>query len=280
MKKFLFTLIAVLAAATGTKAQNSVFEYGDTTLVIGEDTIVIPKAKDGTVPLAELMDDFTGTFKIMQGETDFIKLHKEVGKFQTRQNKTKKIAKLAGKAAGVAADVLPFGGVLKRAKTGNGILKVTKTGDTLRKGKSLANKAADAFASMDGKDVIYNGLHSRTAVPMAGQDVRILVNTGDATTDPEDYIRIIRFKTEDKNRYFTYKQMAYLDIKTLSKKTDETEEDIDYVPFDVEPYDQIRLVIIIRAEDAREGEYGIQRLFQRWAGMDTTLLPVATFSIQ
>lgn len=210
----------------------------------------------------------TSEVKIFDGDS-LVTLPREVGSLQRHQNRVSKWAKITGKIADVASSAGMLGTVIG-ANTGglSGLNAGMTTISTASTVGSIAN-ATDAFAGMEGYDIVLTPAQSTVAIKSAGKDVRILYTTVYQKT-PDETLRIIKFEKDKKERRFQWFNYSYPLLS--SKKAEKS----GYVVFKWEKTGENTYIITIPAEVVKPGEYAIVS----GDAITATGIPAPTFRVE
>lgn len=210
----------------------------------------------------------TSDIKLFVGDS-LVTLPREVGTLQKHQNKVSKWAKITGKVASVAGSLGALGTVVG-AHTGN--LSGARAGLTAISSASTVGTiadATDAFAGMEGYDIVFTPAQSTVAIKSDGKDVRILYTTVYQKT-PDETVRIIKFAKDKKERRFQWFNYSYPLL--TSKKAEKS----GYIVFKWQKTGENTYIITIPAEVVKPGEYAIVA----GEAISATTIPAPTFRIE
>ena len=206
------------------------------------------------------------TFKIMENDSTFTELPKEFCEIKKHQNKVSKWSKIAGAVStvgffGGAAGVMG-GGSAGTAMTG---LQVMSTSAAV----GSAADAANAFAGVEGMDIVFTPAHSAYTMTKNDNDIRIVVKLGDVKSI-EQFTRVVRLEETKKDRRMRWFNYSYSLLGEKKAKK------AGYVPFIYQILGNDEYVIIISKDDVTEGEYAV--VFGTLAA--SKYLPASTFRIE
>ena len=213
-------------------------------------------------------EHITSDTKLFVGDS-LVTLPREVGTLQKHQNKVSKWAKITGKVAGVAGSLGALGTVVG-AHTGN--LSGARAGLTAISSASTVGTiadATDAFAGMEGYDIVLTPAQSPFAIKSAGKDVRILYTTV-YQKSPDETVRIIKFEKDKKERRFQWMNFSYPLLS--SKKAEKSGDRI----FDWEKISDNTYILTLPADIAKPGEYAIVS----GETVSISAIPAPTFRIE
>jgi hypothetical protein len=213
-------------------------------------------------------ENITSDIKLFVGDS-LVTLPREVGTLQRHQNKVSKWAKITGKVAGVAGSLGALGtvvgahaGSISGARAGLTALSSATTVSTIA-------DATDAFAGMEGYDIVLTPAQSTVAIKADGKDVRILYTTVYQKT-PDETVRIIKFAKDKKERRFQWFNYSYPLL--TSKKAEKS----GYIVFKWQKTGENTYIITIPAEVVKPGEYAIVS----GETVSISAIPAPTFRIE
>lgn len=196
-------------------------------------------------------------------------------------NKVRKASRVARKVAGagdVAGTAMVASGLL-----GKGVKAVTKGISMWGKANQM-RKAADITDLLGGKeahDLVFDGAHSSVSIPLAGQDVKIMLKfTGDSQLlNPTDYYRIVRMDEYKGDRYMQYMEFDYSLIKSEQiKKGGYVEFMAKMIEDGATKEENDIYLLTIPAEEALAGEYAL--VYQNAYAAANIGLAACTFSLK
>lgn len=210
--------------------------------------------------------EFLHSYIYLTSDSTFSKLQKEHGAFQEHQSKLSKFAQIGSAASGLAAaGGMAMVGLGTSTDAMIGGLRTVTTATSV----GMASSSLSLLSGYEGMDIVFEGKNSPNVIP-AGADVNIIYRETTNDIDPQEIMRVVKFKGGKKDRKMQWFNIspALLSSKDANKK--------GYIYFDAKKYGDQSYLITIPTAALDKGEYGIIIGGEANAGA----IPVATFSIQ